>query len=264
MEKIFFRLFAVAILLAIGAGAANGKSPNNQGVLQQALYYADYVAEQMGIDLPPIHFLEGTSEAYAADNQIYIGTELANEMSAVGLAQIIMHEVGHVDLGHVGEIGDLAQSLHENGLISSEVFSGIMQGDEIASDVYAGIAAWMLENAADTPEISGYFASLNEPASETHPSSADRVATIAFVMDALDAAQELGILNDVMNTTELASNAEPSAESGANSSFSSSGGGGDSAGDSSSSNSSDASSDSSSDAGDAGDGGGGDGGGGGG
>lgn len=153
---------------------------------------ADQVLEFLGVDLPNIVVLPQTYDAYAKDNIIYIGDQMIAARDTMTLSQILLHEAGHIYEGHTGLINDVMDSLLSEGLLTAEQHSEILRNDELAADVYAAIGSWLLEPGVEVSSFSQYLDQRNEPPSDTHPSSEERIELVENIIDALTLAEASG------------------------------------------------------------------------
>jgi hypothetical protein len=148
---------------------------------------ANAVLGVFGLRMPNVSWTHGT-DAYALGNQIVIGVELARSLSLPALAQLLLHEAGHVHEGHADvATGLFLRALVEQGHLSRSLYNAMMRDEERVADIYAAIGAWMFD-PSDRPGLATWLDGLGHPTTDTHPASRERSMLIQAIVRALDDA----------------------------------------------------------------------------
>lgn len=169
-------------------GVARAQSASTPGErLSAAVNLARGALAHLGLSMPEVRVVRGTQDAYASGHAIFIGSELARRTRVTTLAQILMHEAGHVHEGHSGIAGGLLQALQQAGLVDRRTYNDLMRDEERVADVYAALGAWLFDPNRHEPAIARWFAHLDARQSDTHPDSLERAFTVTLIVQALDA-----------------------------------------------------------------------------
>jgi hypothetical protein len=180
---------------SIPAGVVTSPAQINENI-QKALEYADYVLELLEMDMPNIQILPNSTEAYVQGDTVFMGELLATQMSPIGLAQLLLHEVGHIAEGHVHhDTAERLNTLVELGVLTPEQQAQIAQFEELSADVYAAFATWILEPGRDISEFGQWLSDRGDPPSNTHPDADTRNEFIAAVIESLNQAVDNGDLS---------------------------------------------------------------------
>jgi hypothetical protein len=160
---------------------------------------AQAVLQALNLHLPPIQWLPNSDDAYALGGRIYMGENLARQLSLPALAQILLHEAGHVHEGHADpSVNFFLAALRDNGYLSEAQYNRMMRDDERVADVYAAIGAWMFD-PGERPAMGDWLVSHGHGMTATHPSGAERARNMQMIVAALDAALVAGALDQGMH-----------------------------------------------------------------
>lgn len=169
---------------------------SHRQTVEKAIELAEEVLKQIGVPMPPVHIVPGTTDAFTRADGIFLGDRLAETLSASGVAQVLLHEVGHVYEGHVDRLSQVVDALYQLGLIDGAEYQRYSHDQEHAADVWAAVGAWMLDPNPAWPEISQWFWNAGWPDSSTHPDSQGRALRIAaWVADLYD-LEDSGFFDD--------------------------------------------------------------------
>jgi hypothetical protein len=156
--------------------AAVPANANVEQKLDHATNIAGDVLTAMGyanVDLRVIG-IHGT-DIYAQGRLIHFGADVAAWADIETIAEIILHEAGHIMLGHTVGVGQRAR---EPGINASHA-------REFEADTFAALGAFLFDRYA-VPGLATYLESLGHGISSSHPAGAERGRAFRGLIKELD------------------------------------------------------------------------------
>jgi hypothetical protein len=195
-------LLALALLVALGAGTP-ARASYAEDQLADALNLSAAALTFFGLELPPVEVVPNDNNAYALNDTIYIGEQLLTSLSPEALAEIVLHEVGHIAEEH-GVQDALTGYLNAIGLLPDDVYQEMVRDGERVADAYAAFGAWLFDPNPEWPAISEWLMQNYAPETPTHPDSAERALSVSLISTALDGLAEDVVLAAVDAAVESA------------------------------------------------------------
>lgn len=165
-------------------------------ILDRAIDMVHWVFDEMGVALPNIVIEPGSDGAWTQNGSIHIGENLAYQLPDYGIAQVIMHEAGHIYEGHTGIVGEAIEQLFKDGLISRELYEHFLHEDEYEADLWGALGAWAFDPNPAWPAMAQWLWDMDAPPSDSHPGSRERAELIADTVADLYTVETNGFFSE--------------------------------------------------------------------